>query len=101
AWLRRTRTGAFQRASRAIPATVRGEQSTGLLSDHARAVFPPAATASQAGNGTAACGDDAEEPAAIAGGLVEHRGARERRFSAADRRRGDCRSCCDEANRTV
>src|SRR5215207_5193348 len=86
AWLRRTRAGTFQRASRALSATVRGEQSTGLLSDDARAIFPLAATASETWNAATARRNDAEEPAAFAGSDVEYRGAGERRFSAVDRR---------------
>ena len=52
---------------------VRGEQSAGLLSDDARAVFPSAAPAGAPGHGAAADRHDAEEPAAFAGGSFAHR----------------------------
>src|SRR5215213_3249399 len=101
AWLRRTRAGTLKRASREIPATMRREQSTGLLSDYAGAIFPPAATASQARDGAAARRDDAEEPAAFAGSVVEDRGAGERGLSAVDRRCGDYGSRGGEEDRAV
>ncbi len=85
--LRRAGTGAFERASGEVSATMRRRRYSGLLSDHFGAVFSSPAPPGQAGAEQTAGGDDAQEPAPIAAGSVIARSINERRVLASNWRR--------------
>src|SRR6266850_2236174 len=61
AWLRRARSGTFERPARTVSPTFRGEQHPGLQSDHVRAVLSFASPPNETRLHQAACDHDAEE----------------------------------------
>src|SRR5204863_996432 len=90
--LRGRRSGALERAPRAVPAALRlAEHGRGVSVD-AGTVLPHPAPAGAARRPAAAGADAAEEPPASACGGVAAGGSRQRRVPVGDRRRGGGRS---------
>ena len=85
--VRRQRAGAFERATRTVPAARGAGEHPDREPHDLRAVFPPRAQAGARRHGASAHRDDAEGLAAAEAGVLEHRGSGRRRVPAGDRRR--------------
>src|SRR5215212_174967 len=83
--IRRTGSGALQRAPRAIPAALRGRQSARGLSLDARSVLSHPQAPGAAVRASAIDSDAAEESAASARGSVEAQRPRFGKFPSRDR----------------